>query len=199
MKKNEEDLKEETGVDPALTEKETKSDKKLLREVERLSQELEKATAECERWKNKYYEAYADLDNTRKNLNRDYDVALKYRGMGFIEKLLPALDSFEMAFKIIPADEKIKNYTKGFEMIYSQFEKALKEEGVTPIAPQIGDPFDHNNMQAIAVEDGEQDNLIKSVYLKGYYLKDRIIRPAMVVVTKVPAAISPESESERKE
>lgn len=161
------------------------SDSKALMEVARLTKELELQKSEAESWKNKYYEAYADLDNTRKSVARDHEVALKYRAMGFIEKLLPALDSFEMAFKVSPTDEKIKNYMRGFEMIYSQFEKALAAEGVTVIDPKPGDPFDHNTMQAIATEPGETDNLIKSVYLKGFWLKDRIVRPAMVIVTKV--------------
>lgn len=169
------------------------SDKKALQEVQRLSKEVEELKEETTKWKNKYYEAYADLDNTRKSLSRDHDVAMKYRAMGFLEKLLPALDSFEMAFKFKPTDEKIANYTKGFEMIYSQFEKAMADEGFTPINPAIGDEFDHNTMQAIGVEEGEVDNVIKSVYLKGYFLKDRIVRPAMVIVTKVKEEVKDET------
>ena len=118
--------------------------------------------------------------------------------MGFIEKLLPALDSFEMAFKVKPQDEKIKNYTKGFEMILSQFEKALADEGVSVINPQPGDVFDHNTMQAIATEEGEKDGLIKAVYLKGYFLKDRIVRPAMVIVTKAKEEVKEEVSKDNK-
>lgn len=173
------------------------SDKKVLQEVQKLSKEVEELKEETTKWKNKYYEAYADLDNTRKSLSRDHDVAMKYRAMGFLEKLLPALDSFEMAFKFKPTDEKIANYTKGFEMIYSQFEKAMADEGVTPINPAIGDEFDHNTMQAIGVEEGEVDNVIKSVYLKGYFLKDRIVRPAMVIVTKVKEEVKDETNEDK--
>lgn len=193
-KNKEQDLEIEV---PEEVTKEKSSDKKVLQEVQKLSKEVEELKEETNKWKNKYYEAYADLDNTRKSLSRDYDVAMKYRAMGFLEKLLPPLDSFEMAFKFKPTDEKIANYTKGFEMIYSQFEKAMADEGVTAIDPQVGDQFDHNTMQAIGVEEGEEDNIIKSVYLKGYFLKDRIVRPAMVIVSKVKEEVKEETNEEK--
>lgn len=203
MKKNEQtDLEEKKVNEEENTSKEDvkeeKEENKALKEIVRLSKKLEESKTKEADWKNKYYQAYADLDNTRKNLAKDHEVALKYRAMGFIEKLLPALDSFEMAFKVKPQDEKIKNYTKGFEMILSQFEKALADEGVSVINPQQGDVFDHNTMQAIATEEGEKDGLIKAVYLKGYFLKDRIVRPAMVIVTKAKEEVKEEVSKDNK-
>ena len=109
---------------------------------------------------------------------------LKYRAQGFVENMLQPLDSFDMALRNEPKDEVLKNYLKGFKMIYSQFQKVLADESVTEVDPKVGEPFDATKMHAIQTIKGEQDDLVASVYVKGYYLKDRLIRPAMVVVTK---------------
>lgn len=95
------------------------------------------------------------------------------------------LDNFEMAFKTISDDPKIKNYQTGFKMIYRQLTSALTEEGVEVIEPKVGDEFDHSTMAAMSTVPGEEDNKVSSIYLKGYKLKDRLVRPAMVIVTKV--------------
>lgn len=160
-------------------------EQKLLETESSLNKELINAKAESTAWKNKYYEAYADLDNTRKVLEKDHADMIKYRAMGFIEKMLPMLDNFEMAFKTISDDPKIKNYQTGFKMIYRQLTSALTEEGVEVIEPKVGDEFDHNTMAAMSTVPGEEDNKVSSIYLKGYKLKDRLVRPAMVIVTKI--------------
>ena len=110
---------------------------------------------------------------------------VKYRGQGFLESLLPVLDNFYMAFKVTPTDPTLAAYCKGFEMIYNQMVYALESEGVKEIIPAIGSEFDHNTMQAVDVVEGEKDDLIVSVANKGYMYRDRLVRPAMVVVSKV--------------
>ena len=147
-------------------------EQKLLETESSLNKELINAKAESTAWKNKYYEAYADLDNTRKVLEKDHADMIKYRAMGFIEKMLPMLDNFEMAFKTISDDPKIKNYQTGFKMIYRQLTSALTEEGVEVIEPKVGDEFDHNTMAAMSTVPGEEDNKVSSIYLKGYKLKN---------------------------
>lgn len=180
--------------------KETKDDKKKednsAQQISFLKADLEKSKAEAESWKNKYYEAYADLANTRKYLEKDHETMVKYRSQGFVEKMLPALDSFEMAFMVEPTDPKIKNYCSGFKMILNQLTQALTDEGITTITPKIGDKFDVTKMHAIQTVDGDEDNLVASIYVKGYMLKDRLIRPAMVVVTKKKAEEKKEPQAE---
>lgn len=185
------DLEKQQSEDKAVEEMRSEEKyskrkyKKLETEFENLTRELDKMREEATKWKNKYYEAFADLDNTRKSLARDHDEMMKYRSMSFVEKLLPTLDNFELAFKVPSADPKIKNYETGFKMILSQLLAALADEGVTVIDPVIGQEFDHNTMAACATTPGEEDNLVSSVYLKGYMLKDRLVRPAMVIVSKI--------------
>jgi molecular chaperone GrpE len=177
----------------------------LSKKIESLSQQLSflqaensKLKEETEQWKNKYYLAFADLANTRKTIEKDHETFVKYRSQGFLEKMLPALDSFEMALMAEPKDPAINNYYKGFKMILSQLEEALKNEGVTTIVPKKGDKFDANTMHAIQTVPGDEDETVAQVYTKGYVLLDRMIRPAMVVVYKKPEVKKEEVKSEEK-
>ena len=105
------------------TNKEDKSkDKKKIQELEA---ELEKLKADLEHWKNEYYRAYADTKNLRSNLEKEHSEAIRYRAMGFIEELLPVLDSFHMALGNEPASPEVKNYLVGFQFIYRNFVAAL--------------------------------------------------------------------------
>ena len=169
---------EENEVQEEVSCKENKKDKKCKDKIKELE---EQANA----WKNKYYQAYADMDNLRKLMEKDHQQMVKYRGQGFLESLLPILDNFYMAFKVTPSDPTLAAYCKGFEMIYNQMVSALELEGVKEITPQLGAKFDHNTMQAVDVVEGEEDDVVVQVANKGYLYRDRLVRPAMVIVSKV--------------
>lgn len=174
---NDVNLEEKELQDEEVT-KESKKDKKNKDKIKELEEQANV-------WKNKYYQAYADMDNLRKLMEKDHQQMVKYRGQGFLESLLPVLDNFYMAFKVTPTDPTLAAYCKGFEMIYNQMVYALESEGVKEITPQIGSEFDHNTMQAVDVVEGEKDDVVVSVANKGYLYRDRLVRPAMVVVSKV--------------
>ncbi len=195
-KVEQEEIKEEPT--PSNEEKEDKKENnedKLKQQLSFLQAENEKLKKQEEDWKNKYYEAYADLANTRKSLEKDHQQLVKYRAGSFIEKILPALDSFQMAFKVDIQDPVAKNFTIGFKMILGQIEQAMKDEGITFIEPSKGDKFDELTMHAIQTCEGEEDNLIEQTMTRGYMLHDRLLRPAMVVVTK-KAEVKEEKVSE---
>ena len=154
--------------------------------ITELEEQIAKLTEEAAQWKNRYYEAYADMDNLRKKMEKDNQVMFKYRGQGFLEALLPIFDNFYYCFKFKPEDPTLAAYCKGFEMIYNQMVQALESEGVKEILPELNKKFDPSVMQAVDVEEGEEDNLVTKVMNKGYMLKDRLVRPAMVVVSKKP-------------
>ena len=154
--------------------------------ITELEEQIAKLTEEAAQWKNRYYEAYADMDNLRKKMEKDNQVMFKYRGQGFLEALLPIFDNFYYCFKFKPEDPTLAAYCKGFEMIYNQMVQALESEGVKEILPELNKKFDTSVMQAVDVEEGEEDNLVTKVMNKGYMLKDRLVRPAMVVVSKKP-------------
>lgn len=144
----------------------------------------EKANAEMGEWKNKYYLAYADTQNLRKDLEKDHETAIKYRAEGFLDALLPALDSFYIALQTSPKDAEARAYQQGFQYLYNQIENALFAEGVSEILPKVGEAFDSATMHAVDVKEGDDDGKIVQIFAKGYKLHDRLVRPAMVSVSK---------------
>ena len=178
-------MSEEEKLNEEVTEEHGKNKKKA--KFERLESDLEKARSDVNHWKNEYYRAYADTQNLRKSLEKDHLEAMKYRAEGFIEDLLPVLDSFHMALANEPTDPALKNYLVGFQYIYRNLVSVLESEGVTEIEPKIGDKFDPQIMNAVEVSptDGEE-NLVTKVITKGYKLHDRLIRPVNVVVSGHP-------------
>lgn len=157
--------------------------KKEKKKVEKLHEEVEKLKAESDHWKNEYYRAYADMKNLRNNLEKDYKEAMKYRSEGFIEELLPVLDSFHMALANEPSDPALKNYLTGFQYVYRNLVSILENEGVNEISPQVGAKFDPQTMNAVDTVEQEDENIVLKVYGNGYKLHDRIVRPAMVQVS----------------
>mgnify|MGYP002524464690 CR=1 FL=1 len=162
----------------------TKEVKKEPSKEELLEEGLKRAKEEAEAWKNKYYMAFADTQNLRKSLEEDHREALRYRAEGFLESLLPALDSFHMALEATPNSKEALNYQQGFNFIYKQILASLESEGVSELSPKVGDLFDPSFMHAIDVAPYEEgkDGKVAKVYAKGYKLHDHIVSPAKVVV-----------------
>ena len=173
---------------------------KKNRKIEKLKEEIEKLEADVNHWKNEYYRAYADTQNLRKSLEKDHQEAMKYRSEGFLDELLPILDSFYVVLKNEPEDQALKNYLIGFQFIYRNLVSVLENEGVKEISPNVGDKFDANTMNAVETEekDGEE-GLITKVMTKGYKLHDRLVRPANVVVSKHPEPQKEEIKEESNE
>ena len=164
-----------------LKEKKSKEEKK----IKELEDELAKLKVDVDHWKNEYYRAYADTKNLRNNLEKEHSDIIKYRAMGFIEDLLPVLDSFHMALANEPTSQELKNYLVGFQFVYRNLVSVLENEGVKEIAPNIGDKFSDKTLNAVDVTEQEgEENIITKVYAKGYELHGRLIRPAQVSVSK---------------
>ncbi len=131
---------------------------------------------------NQYAKAYADTQNMQKRLQNEFELSKKYRIQSFALDILPVIDNCERALAQSTTDEK---YKKGVEMIYSQLIQALKKEGVEEI-DCLNKPFDANYQQAIMMEKIEnvESGMVIEVLQKGYMLKDRILRAAMVKVSE---------------
>lgn len=152
--------------------------------VEMLKEQLSQLRDEKDKWMNKYYQELADVQNLRKEIQRDNQSLLEYRAMPFIEKLVPFLNSMDMAFKSEPKDPAVKSWIDGIHMSYKQLWQVMAEEGLTEIDPKVGDEFNPAWMQSMQTVDGEKDDAVAQVFMKGYKLKNRLVSPAMVVVTK---------------
>jgi molecular chaperone GrpE len=131
------------------------------------------------------YRVQADLDNFRRRARLDLEAAQKYRSQNLITEILPALDNFERALKIDTDDEKTQSLLQGMDMVYRQLVQALQNEGIEAIQAE-GQQFDPHLHQAVMqVEDDQfESNVVIEEFQKGYKLKDRIIRPAMVKVNQ---------------
>lgn len=128
----------------------------------------------------------ADIDNNRKRAERDISNAHKYALKNFIEALLPVIDSMEMGISATSAENAtLESIREGSELTMNLFVQVLEKHGLVQLDP-AGEKFDPEQHQAISmVEDAEvESNTIINVMQKGFSLNDRLVRPAMVVVTK---------------
>ena len=178
------EIKEEEKVEETSSEDYGDMKKSFKKKLEKKDEEIEALKAEKEHWKNEYFRAYADTQNLRKTLQKDHQEALKYRAEGFIDSLLPVLDSFFLALETKPSTPEVANYLVGFQYIYKNLVSALESEGVKEIDPKVGDKFDSDTMNALeSIEDDGEENIVKKVFSRGYMLHNRIIRPASVLVS----------------
>jgi len=176
-------------------EKHPEETKKNKKELE-LEEKIKTLEGELTTWKNKYYMVYADMENARKQNEKTLSEALKYRAAGFIENIFPLLDSFQFALDMKTDDETLKRFLIGFEHIYRQLKTVLENEGVKDISPDVGAKFDYKTMHALDTEFSDlEENIVLRVVGRGYQLKDRLIRPSMVILSKKkPVEAPPEPQ-----
>ena len=177
----EETENETETVTGELPEAETEEDNRDQM-IKDLTKENEKLKADVAKLKNEYARAYADTENTRRRLQNEFEQLSKYHIQKFALEVLPVLDNCERALAHETTDEA---YRKGVQMIYDQLKNALETEGVTEIEA-LNKPFDGNWHQALMSEkvEGVEPGIVTQVLQKGYKLKDRILRAAMVKVSE---------------
>lgn len=146
--------------------------------------ELEKLRAEAEEHKQRLLRTQADFDNFRRRTLKEKEELGKYASAKLITELLPVIDNFERALSTTAENADLSSYAKGVEMIFRQLEGILKTEGLTAMEP-VGTPFNPEFHQAIMqVESDEyEEGTVVEVVQKGYLLKDKVLRPAMVKVS----------------
>ncbi len=169
---------EEQVVEEEVVEQEETTEEEKQPTPEEIIADLQ---AQIETSKNDLARAYADTENMKKRLQKEADTAKKYRFQQSALEMLPIVDNMKMALQVQSDNEELVNYVKGFEMIYSQMERLLENEGVKEIEAE-GKSFDHNTMQALMTEkqEGVEPGIVLQVMQTGYMLKDRILRPALV-------------------
>ena len=125
----------------------------------------------------------ADLENYRKRVSREKEELLNYGNKSLIEEILPVVDNMERALAHASEDGQAA-VVEGIRMTHGMLVAALKKFGVTPIE-SVGTPFDSAFHQAMAQvpTDDYPPNTVVEEYQKGYLLKERLLRPAMVTVS----------------
>ncbi len=153
--------------------------------VDEKEQKIAELTAKLEEEENRYLRLRADYDNVLRRNKLDRESAEKFRAQSLLTELLPVLDNLERALQVEVTSEDANSLYKGVEMVYRQFLDAASREGLEVIAAE-GEAFDPNVHQAVMQEqDAEKESgIVLRELQKGYKLKDRVLRPAMVSVNE---------------
>ncbi|MGP0586062.1 MULTISPECIES: nucleotide exchange factor GrpE [Paenibacillus] len=148
------------------------------------SAELEKLRAESEDYQQRLLRTQADFDNFRRRTVKEKEELGKYASAKLITELLPVIDNFERALSSSGESTDANSYIKGVEMIFRQLDGVLKAEGLIPMEAE-GQPFNPEFHQAImqVESDEHEEGIVVEVVQKGYLLKDKVLRPAMVKVS----------------
>ena len=163
----------EAAKEPQKAKKNAKADA--------LAAELEAAKAEAAKTKDLFLRTAAEYDNYRKRTTKEREAAFGNGVAHAVEKLLPVIDTLEMAAAAATADE---NYKKGVTMTLTKAYAVLRDMGVEEI-PAQDQPFDPNVHSAMMQQptEGVEAGIVVQVFQKGYTLNGRVIRHAMVVVS----------------
>jgi molecular chaperone GrpE len=162
-----------------------KSSEAKARRTDDSQDELAQLRAELNKYKDIALRSVADLDNYRKRMAREKDDAIRYANASFLERLIPILDNFELGVQAAKAGGGQSAVQDGMMMVFKQLQEFLASCGVETI-DATGQHFDPNLHEAIAQEENAEiaEGFVIRQLRKGYRLKDRLIRPANVVVSK---------------
>ena len=191
------------ATDDVKIEKEkTDSKKKEKKEskVEKLESKLKEAENKYSELHNKYLMVYAEMENTKKRLKDDAIKDRKYASQNVISELLNPIDMLIQVVNMPVNSPELQNYLYGFQMIANQISDIMVKEGLAPIEANDKE-FDPKYMQAVSTEwdETKKEGLVLKVNQKGYMYKDRVLRPAMVVVNKKPIEKQEEKQEEKVE
>jgi molecular chaperone GrpE len=146
--------------------------------------ELDKAKVDGAEWKEKYVRLYAEFDNYKRRTSKERVELLKTANEDLMVSLVPVIDDFDRAMKNIPVTEENKSLREGVELIYHKFNKTLQQKGLTPMNAQ-GEAFNsdlHEAITQIPASTEELKGKVVDEVEKGYYLGEKVIRFAKVVI-----------------
>ena len=157
-----------------------------------LEDQIEQLQVELTEAKEDRLRAIADAQNSMRRSQREVENARKYAAEPMARNLIPVIDNLQRALEAVPADKAesdvdLKNLRVGVEMTAKEFDSAFKKAGIERLFP-MDEPFDPNLHQAMyEIPDADADaGTVKNVIGAGYKLHDRLLRAAMVGVTKKP-------------
>jgi molecular chaperone GrpE len=157
---------------------------KLLAEIEALKGELQSTTAKADEYLAGLQRERAEFTNFRRRTSEEREQMLGLAGEDLIRKVLSIADDFDLAIDNRPAEIADNSWVEGVAAIDRKLRTLLESEGVRPIDAEAGTPFDPREHEAIAnvPGSGRAEGEIVDVVRRGYKLRDRVIRPALVAV-----------------
>ena len=154
--------------------------------------EIEALRAERDDFRDRFMRALADAENTRKRADRDRREAENYGGSKLARDLLPVYDNLRRALQTVTDEQKEAQAAliEGIELTMRELINVFKKHGMEPIVPEVGDRFDPQTHQAMfeAPVPGTKAGDIIQVMTEGFFLHDRLLRPAQVGVSSTPAS-----------
>jgi molecular chaperone GrpE len=162
-------------------------------------EEPKRLNAELRETNEKYLRLYAEFENYKKRVNKDKEELIKYGNENLLYDLLPVIDNLEMALQHASNDVS-SGLVQGVELTLKELRKALAKFGLTPIEA-LDKPFDplvHHAMTQVERDDVAEKTVVEE-YRKGYRLRDKVLRPSLVAVSKKTASDPVREESEERE
>jgi molecular chaperone GrpE len=150
-------------------------------------EELKEKAAKSDEYRDRLLREAADFDNYKKRAARERQEAIKFANEGLFQKLIPIIDNFDMALSATAADGSGDAIKKGVAMIHSQLKAALADAGLEEIDASNAkfDPNFHEAVSQKETRDVPEGQVVQQIR-KGYKFRDRLVRPATVVVAKKP-------------
>ncbi len=190
-------IKDQHSTDEAALE-DIRSETTGPQDLESLRKDLELKTEEVQTTQDKYLRLAAEFDNYKRRSQRDQSEAIKFANEKLIKDLLPTLDNLERAIQSAKEQSLTGALLDGVVLTHKQFLETLTKLGLHQIS-SLGEEFDPAKHQAVAQVESETapPNSVIEEYQKGYFLHERIIRPAMVTVAKPQANQETNTNSEQ--
>ena len=167
-----------TDVEEEVSEEGDDSDETEEDEIEKLKNEVQEA-------KDKYLRLYSEFENFRRRTAKERLDLIKTANEDLMTALLPVMDDFQRAQKALEESEDHKASQEGFELIHNKFSNILKQKGLKPMEDKVGTEFNtefHEAISQMPVEKKKMKGKIIDVVEKGYYLDEKVIRFAKVVI-----------------
>jgi molecular chaperone GrpE len=169
---------------------------KLLADIEELRSELDASKAKSDEFLAGLQRERAEFSNYRRRTSEERDAMLGLAGEDLIRKVLALADDFDLAIDNRPAELGGNAWFEGLTAIDRKLRALLESEGVRPVDAEPGTPFDPREHEAIVTVPGtgRSEGEIVDVVRRGYKLRDRVLRPALVAVAAAPDSGPPDSE-----
>lgn len=180
-KEKAQDSKKQESKKAAAKKKPTAKD-----QLKAAQEQIDQLTKEKDALEDKYLRAEAEMANMQTRYKKEQEQLLKYQSQRLATAVLPVIDNLNRALEIEVDDEASKNLKQGVEMVAKDLNKAFTDNEITKIE-SLGKKFDptlHQAVKSVPAEDGQEPETIVEVFQDGYMLKDRVLRPAMVVVAQ---------------
>ncbi len=177
-----------TEQEKEILEEEVTTEEPVEEQAEEATEEVVDAAAlqvQLDELNQRFLRTAADFENYKRRTALEKEDLMKYSNAKIIGEILPVLDNFQLALKTTSDNKDVQNVVKGVDMIYRQLQQVLEAAGMTNIEA-VGHAFDPNLHEAIMQVDDDsvpEDTVVEELRA-GYMLKERVIRPSMVKVSR---------------